>query len=49
VVRLFVKRAVDFLEPLQKIVNRDNSVRLRIAPTSLESLFLRLTGTEMHE
>jgi ABC-2 type transport system ATP-binding protein len=49
VVRLFVKRAVDFLEPLQKIVNRDSSMRLRIAPISLESLFLRLTGKEVHE
>jgi ABC-2 type transport system ATP-binding protein len=49
VVRLFVKRAVDFLEPLQKIVNRDSSLRLKIAPISLESLFLRLTGKEVHE
>jgi ABC-2 type transport system ATP-binding protein len=47
VVRLFVKRAADFLEPLQKIVTRDDSVRLRIFPISLESLFLRLTGTEV--
>jgi linearmycin/streptolysin S transport system ATP-binding protein len=44
VVRLFVKRAVDLLEPLQKIVTRDDSVRLRIFPISLESLFLHLTG-----
>jgi ABC-2 type transport system ATP-binding protein len=48
-VRLFVKRAVDFLQPLQLIINRDKSVRLRIAPISLESLFLRLTGREIHE
>jgi ABC-2 type transport system ATP-binding protein len=45
-VRLFVKRAVDCLEPLQKIISRDKSVRLRIAPVSLESLFLHLTGLE---
>jgi len=48
VVRLYVRRAVDFLEPLHKIFNRDNSVRLKIAPISLESLFLRLTGTDTH-
>jgi ABC-2 type transport system ATP-binding protein len=44
VVRLFVKRAVDLLEPLQKIVTRDDSVCIRIFPISLESLFLHLTG-----
>ena len=49
VVRLFVRRAADFLEPLQKILSRDKSVRLRIDPISLESLFLRLTGTQVHE
>jgi ABC-2 type transport system ATP-binding protein len=49
VVRLFVKRAADFLEPLQEILSRDRAVRLRIAPISLESLFLRLTGPEVHE
>jgi ABC-2 type transport system ATP-binding protein len=48
-VRLFVKRAVEFLEPLQKIISRDQSVRLRIAPVSLENLFLHLTGRESHE
>jgi ABC-2 type transport system ATP-binding protein len=46
VVRLFVKQAADFLEPLHKIVPRDGSMRLRIVPLSLESLFLRLTSTE---
>jgi ABC-2 type transport system ATP-binding protein len=49
VVRLFVKRAVDLLEPLQKIVTRDDSVRLRIFPISLESLFLHLTVTEVNK
>jgi ABC-2 type transport system ATP-binding protein len=48
-VRLFVKRAVEFLEPLQKIISRDKSVRLRIAPVGLENLFLKLTGRENHE
>ena len=45
-VRLFVKRAADFLEPLQKITGRDKSVRLQIVPISLELLFLHLTGRE---
>jgi ABC-2 type transport system ATP-binding protein len=49
VVRLFVKRAGDFLEPLQKIISRDRSVSLRIAPVRLENLFLHLTGSERHE
>ena len=43
-VRLFVRRAADLLGPLQKIVGRDRSVRLRIAPVSLENLFLHLTS-----
>jgi ABC-2 type transport system ATP-binding protein len=42
-VRLFVKRAADFLQPLQTIISRDKSVRFRIAPISLEDLFLHLT------
>jgi ABC-2 type transport system ATP-binding protein len=48
-VRLFVKRAVELLAPLQKIISRDKSVRLRIAPVSLEDLFLHLTARENHE
>jgi ABC-2 type transport system ATP-binding protein len=48
-VRLFVKRAADFLEPLQKIIGRDKSARIRIAPISLENLFLYLTGSLVHE
>jgi len=48
-VRLFVKRAVDFLQPLQKIISRDKSVRVRIAPISLENLFLHLTAKEVRE
>jgi ABC-2 type transport system ATP-binding protein len=49
VVRMFVKRVADFLEPLQNILRRDNSLRLRIVPINLENLFLRLTGTETHK
>ncbi len=48
-VRLFVKCAADFLEPVQKIISRDKSARLRIAPISLENLFLYLTGREIRE
>ena len=48
-VRLFVKRAVDFLEPLQRVIGRDKSARIRIAPISLENLFLYLTGSEVRE
>jgi linearmycin/streptolysin S transport system ATP-binding protein len=48
-VRLFVKRAADFLEPLQKIISREKCARLRIAPISLENLFLHLTRNEVRE
>jgi ABC-2 type transport system ATP-binding protein len=48
VVRLFVNRAVDYLEPLQKIVGRDKSAHLRVTPVSLENLFLHLTGRKAH-
>jgi len=48
-VRLFVKRAADFLGALRKIIGYDKSVRIRIAPISLESLFLHLTGGEIQE
>jgi hypothetical protein len=34
---------------LQRIISRDKSVRLRIAPISLENLFLHLTGGEARE
>jgi len=50
VVRLYVKRATDYLWPLQKIINRsDQDVRLKIAPLSLENLFLHLTGLELRD
>jgi ABC-2 type transport system ATP-binding protein len=45
--RLFVKRAADFLVPLQKIVGRDKSIRFKIAPVSLENIFMQLTGSEV--
>lgn len=48
-VRLFVKRAADFLEPLQKIIGRDKSTRIRIAPVSLDNLFLYLTSGEVQQ
>jgi ABC-2 type transport system ATP-binding protein len=50
VIRLFVKSAAPLLEPLQKIISRSRqSVHLKIAPISLEHLFLRLTGPELHD
>src|SRR5262249_32844280 len=49
VVRLYVKRAADLLGPLQKIIMRERSVRLKVAPLSLEDLFLHLTGSEIRE
>jgi len=49
-VRLYVKRAADFLLPLQKIVSRPNQgVRLKMTPISLEDLFLHMTGKELSE
>jgi ABC-2 type transport system ATP-binding protein len=50
VVRLYVKRATDYLWPLQKIISRaGQNVRLKIAPLSLENLFLHLTGRELRD
>jgi ABC-2 type transport system ATP-binding protein len=50
VVRLYVKRATDYLWPLQKIISRPGqNVRLKIAPLSLENLFLHLTGMELRD
>ena len=47
-VRLYVKRATDFLWPLQKIISRSElKVHIKIAPLSLENLFLHLTGKEL--
>jgi ABC-2 type transport system ATP-binding protein len=47
--RLFVNRAADFLEPIQKIMSRNKSVRLKISPISLEGLFLRLASKETRQ
>jgi ABC-2 type transport system ATP-binding protein len=50
VMRLFVRSATRLLEPLQKIISRSRQpVHLKIAPMSLENLFLRLTGTEIRD
>src|ERR1700689_4226331 len=50
VVRLYVQRATEYLWQLQKIINRsDRDVRIRIAPLSLENLFLHLTGRELRD
>jgi ABC-2 type transport system ATP-binding protein len=49
-VRLHVKNAMSFLEPLQQVVNRSRKpVHLKISPPSLERLFLELTGREMRD
>jgi hypothetical protein len=48
--RLFVKNATHLLEPLQKVISRSRQpVHLKIIPISLEHLFLRLTGSELHD
>jgi ABC-2 type transport system ATP-binding protein len=50
VIRLYVRRATDYLWPLQKIISRSGqNVRLKIAPLSLENLFLHLTGRELRD
>ena len=50
IVRLYVKRAAEYLWPLQKIINRsDKNVRIKIAPLGLEDLFLHLTGRELRD
>jgi ABC-2 type transport system ATP-binding protein len=46
--RLFVDRAADYLEPLQKIMSRERSADLKITPVTLENLFLHLTGRKAH-
>jgi ABC-2 type transport system ATP-binding protein len=49
-VRLYVKHATDFLWPLQRIISRSGrNVRLKIAPLSLENLFLDLTGRQVRD
>ncbi len=47
--RLLVKRAADFLVPLQKIISRSGkSIQLKIMPFSLEDLFLHLARKEVN-
>jgi ABC-2 type transport system ATP-binding protein len=46
--RLFVNRAADYLEPLNKIMSRERTADLKITPISLENLFLHLTGRRAH-
>jgi ABC-2 type transport system ATP-binding protein len=48
VMRLYVSRAADYMEPLEKILNADTSLELKITPISLENLFLHLTGRKAH-
>jgi ABC-2 type transport system ATP-binding protein len=49
VLRLYVKGAADFLGPLQRVIGRSEAaVRVKIAPLSLQSLFLHLAGAELH-
>jgi ABC-2 type transport system ATP-binding protein len=47
--RVLVKRAADFLLPLQRILSRSgNSIQLKIMPFSLEDLFLHLARKEVN-
>lgn len=46
--RLFVNRAADYLDPLQRIMSREKSAELKIMPVTLENLFLHLTGRKAH-
>ena len=48
--RMHVKNAASFLEPLQQMFNRSGDrVHLKISPPSLERLFLELTGKEVRD
>ena len=46
-VRLFVKNATAILAPLHHVIGRLDGVHVEIAPLSLETLFLELTGKEL--
>ena len=47
-VRIHVRNAASFLQPLQEIISRlPQPVHLKISPPSLERLFLELTGREL--
>ncbi len=48
--RVFVHRAAHVLEPLQRLLARcPESVTIAMAPASLETLFLQLTGKELRD
>ena len=48
VMRMYVSRAADYLEPLEKILNAYTSLELKITPISLENLFFHVTGRKAH-
>jgi hypothetical protein len=49
-VRLHVRNAAQLLEPLGQIIGRSKKpVHLKILPTSLDQLFLQLTGRELRD
>ncbi len=49
-VRLHVKNAANFLEPLRQLIGRScKPVYMKITPPSLEQFFLRLTGKELRD
>jgi ABC-2 type transport system ATP-binding protein len=48
VVRVYVNRAADYMEPLEKILKADTSLELKITPITLENLFLHVTGRKAH-
>jgi ABC-2 type transport system ATP-binding protein len=49
-VRIHVRNAANFLQPLQEITSRSRQpVHLKISPPSLERLFLELTGRELRD
>ena len=48
VMRMYVSRVADYMGPLEKILNTDTSLELKITPISLENLFLHLTGRKAH-
>lgn len=46
VVRLFVRRAADYLDPLQTLMRRERAAQLNITRISLDNLFLQLTARQ---
>jgi len=50
IVRLFVTSATQVLAPLSQLLNRlPDGVAVQIAPMSLQTLFLQLTGKELRD